>query len=247
MELSLKGSGIAYEPGDVIGLRCPNPIADTAYVLQRLQVKKPRPMLRNSTHRCLVVFGSGLRHPRLLGSTVSIHPILWYNTLADPCALMSLTTCVIIRNSAHSYSMMRQSRLLICIACSTSRTQDALSRRRQNNRTRHFPFFQHSLHSLCPPTHTTYPAVGPLNYHPLSCVRSARRMLSRRGPDQTCPSSTRCALCPARAPWKTRSRPDWTSGLPSAVLCFAHCPSFARTRPRGRGWNSYAPRPAAVS
>lgn len=38
MELSLKGSGIAYEPGDVIGLRCPNPPADTAYVLERLQV-----------------------------------------------------------------------------------------------------------------------------------------------------------------------------------------------------------------
>lgn len=38
MELSLRGSGISYEPGDVIGLRCPNPADDTAYVLQRLQV-----------------------------------------------------------------------------------------------------------------------------------------------------------------------------------------------------------------
>lgn len=42
MELSLKGSGIVYEPGDVIGLRCPNPADDTAYVLQRLQVSQSR-------------------------------------------------------------------------------------------------------------------------------------------------------------------------------------------------------------
>lgn len=38
MELSLKGSGITYEPGDAIGVRCPNPPNATAYVLERLQV-----------------------------------------------------------------------------------------------------------------------------------------------------------------------------------------------------------------
>lgn len=38
LELSLKDSGITYEPGDVIGIRCPNPTSDAEYVLERLQV-----------------------------------------------------------------------------------------------------------------------------------------------------------------------------------------------------------------
>ncbi|CAN0541244.1 unnamed protein product, partial [Laminaria digitata] len=38
MELSLLGSSITYEPGDVIGIRCPNSVNDTDYVLARLQV-----------------------------------------------------------------------------------------------------------------------------------------------------------------------------------------------------------------
>lgn len=50
MELSLKGSGIAYEPGDVIGLRCPNPAADTEYLLQRLQVSLLLLLLSSSPH-----------------------------------------------------------------------------------------------------------------------------------------------------------------------------------------------------
>lgn len=41
MELSLEGSGISYEPGDVIGVRCPNPVEATAYILERLQVSCP--------------------------------------------------------------------------------------------------------------------------------------------------------------------------------------------------------------
>lgn len=41
MELSLEGSGISYEPGDVIGVRCPNPVEATAYILDRLQVSLP--------------------------------------------------------------------------------------------------------------------------------------------------------------------------------------------------------------
>eukprot|EP00752_Nemacystus_decipiens_P018761 g16821.t1 len=41
MELSLRGSGIVYEPGDVIGVRCPNPDTDVAYVLQRLEEALP--------------------------------------------------------------------------------------------------------------------------------------------------------------------------------------------------------------
>ncbi|CAN0422151.1 unnamed protein product, partial [Hapterophycus canaliculatus] len=49
MELSLKGSGITYEPGDVIGMRCPNPAADTAYVLQHLQVTQRRADLEPAT------------------------------------------------------------------------------------------------------------------------------------------------------------------------------------------------------
>lgn len=40
MELSLRGSGITYVPGDVVGFRCPNRAADTAYLLERLQVKE---------------------------------------------------------------------------------------------------------------------------------------------------------------------------------------------------------------
>ncbi|CBJ32514.1 conserved unknown protein [Ectocarpus siliculosus] len=41
MELSLRGSGITYVPGDVIGFRCPNRAADTAYLLERLQDTLP--------------------------------------------------------------------------------------------------------------------------------------------------------------------------------------------------------------
>lgn len=42
MELSLLGSGITYEPGDVIGIRCPNSTNDTEYVLKRLKVRIPQ-------------------------------------------------------------------------------------------------------------------------------------------------------------------------------------------------------------
>lgn len=38
MELSLQGSGITYEPGDAIGIRCPNSTTDAEYVLKRLEV-----------------------------------------------------------------------------------------------------------------------------------------------------------------------------------------------------------------
>lgn len=38
MELSLRGSGITYEPGDVVGIRCPNPASATEFLLRRLQV-----------------------------------------------------------------------------------------------------------------------------------------------------------------------------------------------------------------
>lgn len=39
MQLSLLHSGITYEPGDVIGIRCPNPPQEVDYVLERLKVR----------------------------------------------------------------------------------------------------------------------------------------------------------------------------------------------------------------
>lgn len=49
MDLSLEGSGISYEPGDVIGVRCPNPVEATAYILERLQVSFPFYYMANSS------------------------------------------------------------------------------------------------------------------------------------------------------------------------------------------------------
>ena len=42
MKLALEGSGISYEPGDVVGVRCPNSVEATAYILERLQVSRLR-------------------------------------------------------------------------------------------------------------------------------------------------------------------------------------------------------------
>ncbi|CAM9291230.1 unnamed protein product [Choristocarpus tenellus] len=41
MELCLRGSGLSYEPGDVIGIKCPNRKEEVDYVLNRLQENLP--------------------------------------------------------------------------------------------------------------------------------------------------------------------------------------------------------------